>query len=179
MILGITGMPGSGKSTVCGMLKELGFSVVRFGDATAWELEKRGLAKTEKNEKQIRHELRQKLGQGAYALLWKDELLRRLASGEKIAVDGIYSFEEVKILHREFLRRFKLLAVLSGPFSRYERLKSRPVRPLTLEEAIARDLDEIEHLNKGGSIAMADLYLVNHGSVEELCKNLKEVLNFE
>lgn len=169
-------MPGSGKSTLCALLKNRGFSIIRFGDATIKELEKRGLSKTEKNEKLIRHQLRKELGQGAYALIWQEELLARSSLGEKIAIDGIYSFEEVKILRREF-SYFRLLSVLASPFVRYERLKTRKVRPLTLKEATARDLDEVANLNKGGSIAMADYYLINHGSLKDLENNLKEVLS--
>lgn len=46
---------------------------------------------------------------------------------------------------------------------RYKRLITREVRPLTLEQAKNRDVAEIEKLNKGGPIAIADYIIVNEG----------------
>jgi len=39
---------------------------------------------------------------------------------------------------------------------------------LSSEELASRDRSEIENINKGGPIAMADITLVNEGSVEDL-----------
>jgi dephospho-CoA kinase len=42
------------------------------------------------------------------------------------------------------------------------------VRPLTAEQARARDFAEIENVNKGGPIAMADFTIRNDGTLAEL-----------
>ena len=39
-----------------------------------------------------------------------------------------------------------------------------------------RDRSEIENLEKGGPIVAADYYVLNNGSVEELCEDVDKVL---
>jgi dephospho-CoA kinase len=47
---------------------------------------------------------------------------------------------------------------------------------LTLEEAASRDKSEIENVNKGGPIAMADFTVLNENSLEKLKSETKRVL---
>ena len=47
-------------------------------------------------------------------------------------------------------------------------MTTREVRPLTNEQAEARDIAEIENLEKGGPIAMADHFIMNAGSEADL-----------
>ncbi|MBL8992705.1 MAG: hypothetical protein JNM63_05150, partial [Spirochaetia bacterium] len=70
-----------------------------------------------------------------------------------------------------------LIALHTEKKLRYERLVKRPVRPLTLEQAEARDLSEIENLAKGGPIAFTDHLVENNGSVDELLAKLSVVLS--
>ena len=51
---------------------------------------------------------------------------------------------------------------------RHHRLTKRPVRPLTTSEATTRDWAEIENLEKGGPIAIADHYIMNAKDLEQL-----------
>jgi dephospho-CoA kinase len=48
---------------------------------------------------------------------------------------------------------------------------------LTFEEAASRDKSEIENINKGGPIAMADFTIVNEASLKELEKETERVLS--
>jgi dephospho-CoA kinase len=48
---------------------------------------------------------------------------------------------------------------------------------LALEEAASRDKSEIESINKGGPIAMADFTILNETSLEELKRKTKRVLS--
>jgi dephospho-CoA kinase len=50
---------------------------------------------------------------------------------------------------------------------RRKRLAERPVRPFNAQEAAERDKTEIENLEKGGPIAIADYYIDNSGSIKE------------
>ncbi|MCS7072357.1 MAG: hypothetical protein NZM00_12695, partial [Anaerolinea sp.] len=52
--------------------------------------------------------------------------------------------------------------------TRYSRLAARSERPLTPEEAERRDYQEIEMIEKGGPIALADHFIVNDGTEAEL-----------
>ena len=56
------------------------------------------------------------------------------------------------------------------------RLGSRKVRPLTPEEAKSRDHAEVENMNKGGPIAMADYTVINEYSFDELKKQVEEII---
>jgi len=61
-----------------------------------------------------------------------------------------------------------VLAVTAPRPLRYARLAARPERPLSPKEALSRDIAEIEILEKGGPIAMADYTILNTGSLESL-----------
>ncbi|MBI4450712.1 AAA family ATPase [Candidatus Woesearchaeota archaeon] len=170
MIMAIVGMTGSGKSEVAAILKQHGFSVVRFGDQTDIELQKRGLPRTEQNERAVREELRQKHGMAAYAILSLPRIMDAAAKGD-VALDGLYSWEEYQVLKKE-LPNMKVLAVYSSPAVRYKRLATRKERPLTFLEAQGRDIAEVENLNKGGPIAMADATVLNEFTMAALEKSV-------
>ena len=61
-----------------------------------------------------------------------------------------------------------IIAVITDRAIRYERLTTRTVRPLTPEEAESRDHAEIEKLEKGGPISIADRFIINNGDVDSL-----------
>ena len=61
-----------------------------------------------------------------------------------------------------------MVAIVSARHLRYERLNQRLERPLTPAEAEERDLREIETLEKGGPIAIADYTLLNDRQPEDL-----------
>jgi dephospho-CoA kinase len=175
LIAGLTGMPGSGKSLACSYLEEMGFKKISFGEITLNELKRRNLPVTEENEKKIRHEIREERGQAAYAKLWLESFQGPLT--DNLVIDGVYSWEEVKILRNYFREQFVLIAILASPAIRHLRLGTREQRPLTPEEAFSRDLDEIENLNKGGTIAMADINIVNESCTPRILqKNMRKAL---
>ena len=72
--------------------------------------------------------------------------------------------------------RYKTVAVVAPKHIRHHRLTLRPIRPLTIEEANQRDWAEIENLEKGGPIAIADFYVDNSGSRDTLHTALDDVL---
>ena len=92
-------------------------------------------------------------------------------------LDGLYSWSEYKCLKEHFGDRLIVAAVITNRPIRYERLTTRKIRPLTNEEALSRDLAEIEKLEKGGPIAMADYFILNNGDVESLCAQVDEFLS--
>ena len=166
-IIAIVGMPGAGKSVVAAALEGVGFTRIRFGDLTEEELNRRGLPVNEGNERQIREELRSTHGMAAYALLNVPRIDAALQAAS-VVVDGLYSWEEYLVLKERYGEGLLTVAVVASPRTRQQRLASRPVRPLTPEESASRERSEIEKINKGGPIAMADITLINEGSVEDL-----------
>jgi len=174
-IVSIVGMVGSGKSEVTKIFEKNGFKKVRFGDITDEEVKRRGLELNETNECHIRQQLRKEYGMAAYAKLNLPKIDSLLKSGD-VVVDGLYSWEEYTFLKSRYGANFTVVAVWASPETRYQRLTKRLVRPLTREEAISRDIAEIENTDKGGPIAMADFTIINESSLADLEKETKKVL---
>lgn len=175
-VVSIVGMTGAGKSEVARVFEENGFIKIRFGDVTDEEIGKRGLEPNEKNERYIRELLRQQHGMSAYARL----NLPRIDEASKysdVVIDGLYSWEEYTFLKAYYREDFYVVAVWASPRTRYARLASRLNRRLTLEEAVSRDGAEIENINKGGPIAMADFTIINESSLENLKKEAKRIIS--
>ena len=175
-VVSIVGMTGSGKSEVAEVFEKKGFTRIRFGDITDEEVEKRGLELNEKNERYVRQQLREEHGMAAYAKLNMPRIDVLLQSSD-VVVDGLYSWEEYTLLKDCYGDSFCVVAVWSSPETRYKRLAKRAVRPLTRDEAISRDAAEIENINKGGPIAMADFTIINESSLEYLEGETKKVLS--
>ena len=174
-VVSIVGMAGAGKSEVARVFEENGFVRIRFGDVTDEEIKKRGLELNEKNERYIRELLRHEHGMSAYARL----NLPRIDSARKhspVVIDGLYSWEEYTFLKTNYGEDFCVVAVWASPGTRYARLTARPERRLTREEAASRDRAEIENINKGGPIAMADFTIINEVSLEELQRDTKRII---
>jgi dephospho-CoA kinase len=168
-------LAGSGKSEVAGVFEAHGFVRVRFGQVTDEEVKRRGLSLSEENERMVRETLRHKHGMAAYAKLNLPRMDSALSAANVVA-DGLYSWEEYTFLKDYYGRRFAVVAVWASPQTRYSRLKVRPVRPLTPNEARSRDVAEIEHTNKGGPIAMADYLIVNESPLEDLRERAKALV---
>jgi dephospho-CoA kinase len=175
-VVAIVGMAGAGKSEVARVFEEHNFKKIRFGDITDKELRNRGLEPNEENECYIRQQLRKEHGMAAYA---KSNLpsIDSLLKSSNVVVDGLYSWEEYILLKEYYGGQFSTVAVWASPATRYRRLAHRAERPLTLEEAANRDKSEIENINKGGPIAMADFTIVNETSLEEMEKETERVLS--
>lgn len=159
-LIAIVGMPGAGKSLVADFFRKKGIPVLRFGDQTDIGLKELGLALTEKNERWYREHIRKELGMAAMAIKIEPRILAAAKDNATVVLDGLYSWEEYTYLVKKF-PHIQLLCVWAPPEVRYERLSKRPIRPLTREEARERDIAEIENLNKGGPIAMADVLILN------------------
>jgi dephospho-CoA kinase len=174
-VVALVGMAGSGKSEVSRVFEDAGYQRVRFGDVTDEEVVRRGLKLNEANEKLVRESLRVEHGKTVYAKLSMPKIDAFLKSAHVI-IDGLYSWEEYLALRDKYADNLTLVLVHSSPGARYTRLAKRQIRPLTKEEAIGRDAAEIENINKGGPIAMADYVLINESSFDELKSQTQKII---
>ncbi|MFA5134003.1 MAG: AAA family ATPase [Patescibacteria group bacterium] len=183
-IIAIVGMCGAGKSLLADELVKLGWGFVRFGQITLDIAKERGVS-GEAAEKQIREEVRAKHGMGAFATLNIPKFDSILLEKNLVA-DGLYSWAEYKILKEYYGDRLAVVAVYAPPALRYERISKRfsdkndtdlRNRNFTKEEALARDWNEIENIEKGGPIAMADYTILNTGEIEEYQKEIKKFIS--
>jgi len=174
-VVSIVGMAGAGKTEVAGVFEKHGFKRIRFGDITDGEIKKRGLTLNEASECLVREQLRQEKGMDAYAKLNLARINEALKHAD-VVIDGLYSWEEYIFLKEHYGPDFYVVAVWSAPGTRYARLTGRQNRSLTLEEAVSRDREEIEDINKGGPIAMAGFTIINESSLEELRKQTEQII---
>jgi len=173
----LVGMPGSGKTICAKHLEERGFYQFRFGKIITDEVERRGWEINPENERIVREQFRKEEGMDAIAKRALPHLKKALESRNAIIIDGLYGFSEYKTLRPELGLDMVVIAITCPRLVRYQRLSERKIRPLTFEEAERRDYQEIERLEKGGPIAIADYTLVNDQSAVELLKKLDDLLD--
>ena len=71
---------------------------------------------------------------GAYAIILLPKI-KELAETHNVVLDGLYSWEELKIIKEVFLDDLTTIAIIVDKNTRYERLSVRSVRPFTKEKA--------------------------------------------
>ncbi len=176
-IIAVVGLCGSGKSVVCGYLKEKGYYTIHFGGLTMDELKRLNLPVNESNERFVREKIRKEHGMNAYAILSLSKIESAISCGDKVLIDGLYSFSEYKILKKNYGDNLVLLAIFTPKSLRYSRLASRTIRPIKKEDAQKRDYAEIENIEKGGPISIADYTIINDKSINDLKSKVDLLLN--
>ena len=164
-IIALVGLAGSGKSTATDYLKQKGYPSVYFGGVVMKALKDENLEITPANEKMMRTKLREDFGKDIIVNKIIEQIQNLIKSGQKrIIADGLYTWTEYKILKKHFPTELKVIALVPPKNLRHKRISSRPERAMTLAEINDRDLNEIEVLEKGGPIAIADSLIVNKNS---------------
>jgi dephospho-CoA kinase len=176
-IIAFVGLTGSGKSAAVEYLTSKNYPKVYFGGVIYDEMAKAGIPQGEENEKKFRVDIREQHGQDFVV----NEIIKQIqtladAGQKRIIADGIYSWDEYKAMKHAFAGELTVVAVITPKHLRYHRLTTREDRPQTEADSIARDWAEIETLQKGGPIAMADYFVINDGDLEKLHLNLASLL---
>ncbi len=177
VVIGVVGLPGSGKTEVAKVAGKLDMPRIRMGDVVWDEVRKRGLELNEENVGTVARELREKEGLDAIAKRCVP-LIEEKGKGKKaILVDGIRGKAEVEEFHRSFGERFSLLTVKTSEQTRFKRVSSRRRKDDISSLEVFREKDERE-LSWGldGAMNLADYTIVNEGTLEEFRKRAKEIL---
>lgn len=177
IIVAVVGLCGAGKSEVTEIFIKNNFKKVYFGDVTFDEMKRRGLEINPDNERKIREEIRAKNDMSIYAKLSEPKIKNFYDNKENVVVESMYSWSEYKYLKAIYKDKFKVLAIVTDRNLRAERLKNREFRPLTDEQVTTRDYTEIENIEKGGPIAIADHFIVNNTGKENLISQVQEYIN--
>lgn len=172
-VIAISGMPGAGKGVAADAARQLGLNVLALGDVIREETERRGLEPTPKNMGAVMLQLRADEGQDAVArrLLPKIEA----SPSATVIVEGVRSLHELDVLRSKC--EVATVAIHASPKTRFQRLLARnrsddPKNPYTFNERDTRELN----VGLCQVIALADVLLVNEGSIEELKSTFKEAL---
>lgn len=174
LVIGLAGMPGSGKSLVVEVAQALGYDIVVMGDVIRQETLKRGLELTPQNVGKVMLELRQEGGNYVVAQKCIPKIEQQTSS--KVLVDGLRSLYEADIF-KEYFPKFTLVAVHSAPETRFKRLFSRGRSDDSADWKVfhERDMRELS-VGLGNVIAMAQLMIVNDNNVDQVKARVKESL---
>lgn len=162
-IVAFVGLSGTGKSTAVDYVTNKGIPKVYFGGIFYEAMKEAGLTPGDwEVENVFRKEIRQREGND-FIVKRAIKQMRDLAEAgqHRIIADGLYSWTEYKALKHEFPGELTVVAIIAPKHLRYHRLASRPERPQTAQEVNERDWHEIEDIEKGGPIAIADYYVAN------------------
>ena len=174
IIIGVVGMPGSGKGVLDDAARERGFSVIVMGDVIREETTHRGLEPTPENIGKVMLEIRKE--EGPFVVAKRCVAKVAEAKTRCVLIEGIRSFNEVKEFRRNF-PNFKLLAVHSSPETRFHRLFNRGRSDDSTNRRTFGDRDERElQVGIGSAIAMADHIIVNEGNMEQFKAEVKRLL---
>lgn len=174
LVVGLVGMPGSGKSVVVGTALENGYEVVVMGDVVREETRKRGLELNPKNIGVVMLDLRKTSGAGVIAE--KCVLRIEQTKSERVIVDGLRSLNEADVYKAHF-PSFSLIAVYASPRTRFNRLNQRRRSDDPDEWKVFRERDMRElSVGLGNAIAMAEYVIVNEGYKKETKAKVAETL---
>ena len=159
LIVCLTGMPGSGKSTIVSALKSKGIEALNLGDGVRAEAKRRNLEPSGDNLGKLMLQLREKNGPGAIANLLTDQI--QDSKSNIIIIDGIRSMAEIEVLKN--VGSVKLLSIEATAYTRFKFLKARGRSddPETKEKFAERDNREIS-VGIDKSISIADETISNN-----------------
>ncbi len=168
----LTGMAGSGKTTLSTLIRESGLRVITMGDVIRELAKTQALEPTRENIGHLAEEIR-KEGPDAVARRCV-EMLKRGPDG-LIVVDGIRSLAEVDAFKNEF--DVILIALWASPLSRYKRLtrRGRSDDPKTWEEFKERERRELG-FGIGDAIASSDYMIKNDDGIGSLKPAFDEIM---
>ncbi len=178
IVVAVVGLCGAGKSEATQVFLDNNFTRVYLGDATFEEMKRQNLPLTPENERKVREELRAKNDMAIYAKLSENKIKNAYDNNQNVVVESMYSWSEYKYFKDIYKDNFKVLSIVVDRDLRAKRLSIRPHRPLTDQEVTTRDYTEIENIEKGGPIAIADHFILNNGTLDELKANVQKYIDY-
>ena len=173
-VMGISGLPGSGKSLVSEIAAKKGAAVVSMGDIIREEAKKRG-----ESTKETAQKLREEFGQYIVSELTikKVKKLQEEDPESKIIVEGIRSPHEVDMFKENF-EDFIILSIFANPSLRFERLKLRMREDDSTDYAEFKNRDQMElDFGIGDVISLSDKIIINESDLESYINKINEFLD--
>lgn len=172
-IMGISGLPGSGKSLISEIASKKGAIIVGMGDIVREESIKRN-----EDSKTTAINLRKEYGQYIIAELTIDKITQIIKEDpdKTIIVEGIRSPYEVNLFKDNF-KDFIIVSVFANPSIRFKRLKKRKRSDdsSNFKEFQNRDKRELT-FGIGEVIATSDKLIINEKDLKSYEKEINEFL---
>ena len=187
-VIGLIGLPGSGKGEAVKVAEELGIPIVLMGDLVREKVKSEGLEVKASNAAKIATSERNRFG----ADIWARRIIKvvnelninepRPAIGGKIdsviLIDGIRSEVELNAFESHWRSNFKLIAVTASHEIRAQRVLARKRKDdaVTKSDFIEREERELSYgIEK--AMSSADHYIENEGTVEEFRGKVKKLFD--
>ena len=172
-IMGVSGLPGSGKGFVSDIATEKGAMIVSMGDIIREEAKKRG-----ESTKETAKNLRKEHGQYIVAEMTIEKIKKLQEEGfeSSILVDGIRSQYEVNLFKKNF-NNFIIVSIFANPKLRFERIKSRKREDDTTDYNVIAERDQRElDFGIGNVISLSDKIIINESDIESFEQKIREFL---
>lgn len=173
-VIGVVGLPASGKGEFSKIALAMGIPVVVMGDRIREAVQEAGLEPTDVNMGAVANRLRAEHGMAAIAQLCIPVIERQQAP--LVLIDGIRGDAEVAVFRRHF-PEFLVIGINS---SFENRLKRRGARGRSDDSASAADLklrDEREcSWGLMDALNHADRYIDNNSGLDEYAENVRALL---
>jgi dephospho-CoA kinase len=173
-VMGISGLPGSGKGIVSDIATEKGAIIVSMGDIVREEAKKRG-----EPTKETAVNLRKEFGEYIVSELTIKKIKKLEEEGVEnlIIIEGIRSHHEVEMF-KENCSNFFILSIFANASLRFERLKlrNREDDSQDYEGFQKRDMNELG-FGIGNVIALSDRLIINESDIESYKEKINEFLD--
>ncbi len=178
-IIGITGTIGAGKGTIVDyLMKKRGFTHYSVRGYLTDEIQKRGMPVNRDSMVVVANDLRAKYSS---SFIIEELYKKALIAGNDCVIESLRTPGEVNALRQS--DNFMLLAVDADKKLRYKRISSRGSETdhIDFKTFVANEDREMyatdpTRQNLKRCIEMADVVLINNGTVEELYQELEKIL---
>ncbi|MGM0397832.1 MAG: AAA family ATPase [Halobacteriota archaeon] len=176
-VIGIVGLPGSGKSEAAAVAREMDIPVVTMGDVVRAETADRGLDPASDHGR-VAQAMREENGLAAIADRSLPIIESALEDSEVVLVDGIRSGHEVAVFEEAFGDEFTLIEVFAPYDLRAERIADRGRD--AAEDDGGESLVERDERERGfgmdDAIEAADVTIENTDSLEAFRDRVRTLL---
>jgi dephospho-CoA kinase len=173
IIICLTGMPGSGKTTVADMLKEHGFTIVELSSQLTQLMSIFGIPFNMKNRVELAVSLKETFGRDILAKLSEEDVKR--AKGD-VVISGVRSSIELRCIRSQGSNVYAV-ALQVPTLVRFNRLKKRKggFEIKNYRELEFRDRSDAA-MGMSKVIRAADYTLLNTGTVKQLGSSVEGML---
>jgi dephospho-CoA kinase len=178
IVIGAVGDIGSGKDEVLKYLRDrYGVPFLSTGDIVRQMAQEDGVEGTRENLEAISKRCFTELGRGCFVRMAAQEIMKR--DWKVAGISGVRSPDDVAVMREMFGGAFILVRVdVNDTRIRFERVRLRGERrdPLTWEAFQQQDGNEEQEFQINRAEAMADYSIDNSGTVEELHRQIDELV---
>ncbi len=173
-VIGVVGLPASGKGEFSKIAAESGIPVIVMGDMIRAAVSRAGLEPNDANFGATANRLRAENGMDAIAALCIPVINNQTAP--LVLVDGIRGDAEVRLFRKQF-PAFTLISIDSSFEKRLDRIRARGRSDdFVLPESLHRRDEREMTWGLGKALAEADINIRNEGSLEEFSAEVISVL---